>query len=123
MEFIDKSGIELEWMNIGGGFGIDYGPEKAVEADKIAAVIMPIIKGRGFKTILEPGRFIMGNSGILVSKVIYIKTFIEQETDPRIIAGLRRHVEKLEATITSPTKVRVADGHFYNTMFGRAGWA
>ena len=74
MEFVDKSGIELEWMNIGGGFGIDYGQEKAPQADKIAAEIIPIVKGRSFKVILEPGRFIMGNSGVLVSKVIYVKT-------------------------------------------------
>ncbi len=74
MEFVDKSGIELEWMNIGGGFGIDYGPEKAVEADKISAELIPILKGRSFKVIIEPGRFIMGNSGILVSKVVYVKT-------------------------------------------------
>lgn len=74
MEFIDKSGIELEWMNIGGGFGIDYGPEKAVQADRIAAEIIPVLRGRKFKVILEPGRFIMGNSGILVTKVIYVKT-------------------------------------------------
>lgn len=74
MEFVDKSGIELEWMNIGGGFGIDYGPEKGVEADKVATEIIPVLRGRNFKIILEPGRFIMGNSGILVSKVIYVKT-------------------------------------------------
>jgi diaminopimelate decarboxylase len=74
MEFIEKSGIDLEWMNIGGGFGIDYGPEKAVNAEEISSAIVPILKGKGFKVILEPGRFIMGNSGILVSKVLYIKT-------------------------------------------------
>jgi diaminopimelate decarboxylase len=61
-------------MNIGGGFGIDYGPEKAVNAEEISSAIVPILKGKGFKVILEPGRFIMGNSGILVSKVLYIKT-------------------------------------------------
>lgn len=74
IEFVDRSGIELEWLNIGGGFGIDYGPEKAVEASRIAEVIVPVLKGRRFKVILEPGRFIMGNSGILVTKVTYIKT-------------------------------------------------
>jgi len=74
MTFIKKSGIALEWMNIGGGFGIDYGPEKAADAGEISSAIIPIVKDKGFKIILEPGRFIMGNSGILVAKVIYIKT-------------------------------------------------
>jgi diaminopimelate decarboxylase len=74
-EFVDKSGINIEWLNIGGGFGIDYGLKKeAAEADKIAAEIIPVIRDKGFKVILEPGRFIMGNSGILVSKVLYVKT-------------------------------------------------
>ncbi len=74
LEFIDKSGIEPEWLNIGGGFGIDYGPERAAEAADIAAAIVPLLRDRPYKIILEPGRFIMGNSGILVTKVIYVKT-------------------------------------------------
>jgi diaminopimelate decarboxylase len=73
-EFIDKSGINIEWLNIGGGFGIVYKEEKATTADKFAREIIPILKGRPYKLILEPGRFIMGNSGILVAKVLYIKT-------------------------------------------------
>jgi diaminopimelate decarboxylase len=73
-EFIDKSGINIEWLNIGGGFGIVYKEEKATTADKFAREIIPILKGRSYKLILEPGRFIMGNSGILVAKVLYIKT-------------------------------------------------
>ncbi|MDP8259318.1 MAG: diaminopimelate decarboxylase [Candidatus Aadella gelida] len=74
LEFIDKGNIDIEWLNIGGGFGIVYNKEKATSAKDFAEAIVPLVRGKGLKLILEPGRFIMGNSGILVCKVIYIKT-------------------------------------------------
>ncbi len=74
MEFLDRSGINIDWLNIGGGLGIVYGKEKAATAKKFAEAILPVLEGRTFKLILEPGRFISGNSGVLVSKVLYIKT-------------------------------------------------
>ena len=73
LEFIERSNITIEWLNLGGGFGIIYKEEKATTAEEFAAKIIPLIKNKPFKLILEPGRFIVGNSGILVSKVIYVK--------------------------------------------------
>ncbi len=74
LEFIEKSRIKIEYFNIGGGFGINYKDEKAKTAQQFADKIVPLIKKRSYKLILEPGRFIAGNSGILVTKVIYVKT-------------------------------------------------
>ncbi|MFH1836962.1 MAG: diaminopimelate decarboxylase [Candidatus Omnitrophota bacterium] len=74
LEFIDSRNINIEWLNIGGGFGIVYNEEKTTTAQEFADAIIPLLKGKDFKLILEPGRFIMGNSGILVCKVIYVKT-------------------------------------------------
>ncbi|MFQ5952048.1 MAG: diaminopimelate decarboxylase [Candidatus Omnitrophota bacterium] len=74
LDFLDKSNIEIEWFNIGGGFGIDYGKEKARTAQELASKIVPLLRGRSFKVIIEPGRFIAGNAGVLVCKVLYIKT-------------------------------------------------
>ncbi len=74
MEFIEKSNIKIEWLNLGGGFGIIYKEERATTAKGFAEKIIPILKNRSFKIILEPGRFIVGNSGILVCKVLYVKT-------------------------------------------------
>jgi diaminopimelate decarboxylase len=74
LDFLDKSKIEVEWLNLGGGFGIDYGKEKAKTAKELAEKIVPLLKDRNLKIILEPGRFIVGNAGILVCKVLYIKT-------------------------------------------------
>jgi len=73
LHFVEENNIELEWLNIGGGFGIDYGVEKAKPAEEFAAAIIPLLRGKKFKLVLEPGRFIAGNAGILVCKVIYVK--------------------------------------------------
>lgn len=74
LDFISKSKIEIEHLNIGGGFGIIYRSEKATTAAEFAARIVPLVRKQPFKIILEPGRFIVGNSGILVCKVLYVKT-------------------------------------------------
>ncbi|MCK4463153.1 MAG: diaminopimelate decarboxylase, partial [Candidatus Omnitrophica bacterium] len=73
LNFIDSAGISIEWLNIGGGLGIVYSDEKPQTAAQFAKKILPYFKGRRFKLILEPGRFIAGNSGILVTQVLYIK--------------------------------------------------
>lgn len=74
--FIDelkKASIKLEYLNIGGGLGIIYKDEKPQTAEQFAKAVLPILKKTGLKIILEPGRFIVGNAGILVTKVLYIK--------------------------------------------------
>ena len=73
---IDKlraQGHKVEYWNMGGGFGIHYRKQEALPAQTFADVIVPGVKKAGCKLILEPGRFIVGNSGILVSRVIYTK--------------------------------------------------
>lgn len=68
-----KEKIELNYLNIGGGLGIIYSKEKPQTAESFARSISPLLRKVDAKIILEPGRFIAGNSGILVTKVIYIK--------------------------------------------------
>ncbi|MFA5115417.1 MAG: diaminopimelate decarboxylase [Candidatus Omnitrophota bacterium] len=69
-----KKGLGLEYLNIGGGLGIIYDRETPQTARKFARRVSPILKKTGLKIILEPGRFIIGNAGILVSKVLYLKS-------------------------------------------------
>jgi len=71
---LKKMGIDLEYLNIGGGLGIVYDKEAPQTAQKFAQSILPLLKKTGLKIILEPGRFIVGNAGILVAKVLYIKS-------------------------------------------------
>ena len=65
--------IQLSVINIGGGMGIVYKDEVPMTAIEFADAIMPIIKEMNCKIVLEPGRHISGNAGILVAKVTYVK--------------------------------------------------
>ncbi len=70
---LEDRDVKIEWLNIGGGLGIIYKDERPQTAVRFAQVVTPLLKGLDVKLILEPGRFIAGNSGILVTKVIYLK--------------------------------------------------
>ncbi|MDP8292259.1 MAG: diaminopimelate decarboxylase, partial [Candidatus Orphnella occulta] len=63
----------VDYLNIGGGLGIVYNDEKPQTAKDFAKAVIPMLNKLNVKLILEPGRFISGNSGILVTKVLYVK--------------------------------------------------
>lgn len=71
--FLKRYRISVDYFNIGGGLGIIYSIENPQTAKSFARKILPLLKQSGLKIILEPGRFISGNSGILVTKVLYTK--------------------------------------------------
>lgn len=66
-------GVRIEWLNMGGGLGIVYKKEHPQTALRFAKTVVPLLRKLNVKLILEPGRFIVGNSGILVAKVTYVK--------------------------------------------------
>jgi diaminopimelate decarboxylase len=66
-------GHAIEYLNMGGGFGIHYRKKEGLPASAFAEVIVPGVKKAQCKLVLEPGRFSVGNAGILVSRVIYTK--------------------------------------------------
>ncbi|MBI2712568.1 MAG: diaminopimelate decarboxylase [Bdellovibrio sp.] len=74
----EKFGLNLEFLDLGGGLGISYGPEKSVPVSKYCELIQKKFgkkskyQGR-FKIVLEPGRQIAGNSGVLLTQVLYRK--------------------------------------------------
>lgn len=68
-----KEGAPIEYLNIGGGLGIVYHKENPQTAAQYAAKVLPLLKRSGLKVILEPGRFIVGNSGVLLTRVLYLK--------------------------------------------------
>lgn len=73
MEAMRKKGIRFRYLNLGGGLGIVYKNEKVQTPVQFAKKIVPLIKDKGYKILFEPGRFIAGNSGVFVTKVIYTK--------------------------------------------------
>ncbi len=73
IETLKADGVSLEYLDIGGGLGIIYRDEAPQTADYFARAVVPYLKRTGLKVIMEPGRFIVGNAGILVAKVLYLK--------------------------------------------------
>ncbi|MEK7308875.1 MAG: diaminopimelate decarboxylase, partial [Nitrospirota bacterium] len=68
-----SQGIEIKYMDIGGGLGIPYNDETPPHPKDLAKAIVPLLKNQGFTLIMEPGRSIVGNAGILITKVLYLK--------------------------------------------------
>jgi diaminopimelate decarboxylase len=82
-----KKKYRLKFFSIGGGLGIVYRPalqsgdkrwwsgsrHDVMTAQSYAAALVPLLKPLGMKILLEPGRFITGNAGILVTEVLYVK--------------------------------------------------
>jgi diaminopimelate decarboxylase len=63
----------LEVLDIGGGLGIRYGGEAAMDPDRFAAAVVPLLAPTGYTVYLEPGRFLVGSAGVLVTQVLYRK--------------------------------------------------
>ncbi|HNQ64141.1 MAG TPA: diaminopimelate decarboxylase [Syntrophorhabdaceae bacterium] len=70
---LKEKGITLKFIDIGGGLGITYKDELPPHPDDYARIIEEELKGTELTLILEPGRVIVGNSGIFVTKLLYIK--------------------------------------------------
>jgi diaminopimelate decarboxylase len=64
---------ELEYLDIGGGLAVSYESERPIDVDAFAAVVEKMVGPTGLKVIVEPGRFLVGNAGALVTKVLYRK--------------------------------------------------
>ena len=68
-----RLGAPLEWLNLGGGLGIVYKDERPQTPRQFARAVVPLLEQLHIRLILEPGRFIVGNAGILVTEVLYVK--------------------------------------------------
>ena len=73
MRQLQRHGFAMKWLNLGGGLGIVYKDERPQTAEAFAKAVLPWITPLKVKLILEPGRFIVGNAGVLVTKVLYLK--------------------------------------------------
>lgn len=66
-------GVALTRIDLGGGLGIPYADETPPSPAQYAAVVRETLGDLGLKMVLEPGRLLVGNAGILVTRVIYVK--------------------------------------------------
>ena len=73
-KIIKKTKIDFKFIDLGGGMGISYTKkEKQINLQQYAKLVKKFIKNKKSKIIFEPGRFLVGNTAILITKVIYIK--------------------------------------------------
>ena len=77
-ELIDRltaRGHKIEWLDLGGGFAVNYRKaNQALPVTEHAKALLPLITGKPYRIALEPGRYIVGNAGILLTRVLYRKT-------------------------------------------------
>tara|TARA_B100000686_G_scaffold286982_1_gene312132 strand:- start:750 stop:1979 length:1230 start_codon:yes stop_codon:yes gene_type:complete len=71
---INKTKINFKFIDLGGGMGISYSKkEKQINLSLYAKEVSKFLKNKNSKIIFEPGRFIVGNAAILITKIVYIK--------------------------------------------------
>jgi diaminopimelate decarboxylase len=73
VEALRGNGTNIRYINIGGGLGITYSDETPPLPQDLADAISPMVRDLNVTLIMEPGRVIVGNAGILVTKVLYLK--------------------------------------------------
>ncbi|HEY7129303.1 MAG TPA: diaminopimelate decarboxylase [Nitrospira sp.] len=73
VDALKAQGIKIRYLNIGGGLGITYSDEKPPLPHELAEAVSPLVRGLDLTLIMEPGRVIVGNAGILVTKALYEK--------------------------------------------------
>ena len=67
-------GIEtLRYLDIGGGLGVRYDTEQMPDLARFAKLVLPLVKETGLTLLMEPGRYVVGNAGVLLATVLYRK--------------------------------------------------
>lgn len=73
IDSLRTDGFSIDTIDIGGGFGAHYRETEAPPAVKYAEAIVPLLKDKQLRVIMEPGRAIAANAGILLTRVLYLK--------------------------------------------------
>ncbi|MEM7416356.1 MAG: diaminopimelate decarboxylase [Gemmatimonadota bacterium] len=75
---LGEIGVAIEYLDIGGGFGISYDGQAAMDVQQLAERIRERVSGTGLTLVLEPGRSIVGEAGVLLTRVQYVKEAAEK---------------------------------------------
>jgi diaminopimelate decarboxylase len=70
---LKTDGINLEFLDVGGGFGVEYEEGAGPGPEEFAETLVPLLKSSGLRIVFEPGRYIVGPAGVLLTRVIYVK--------------------------------------------------
>jgi diaminopimelate decarboxylase len=119
-EALRASGVPVEFLDLGGGLGIRYADEEPLDAARLMAELTRRLEGKPYRLILEPGRALVAEAGILLARVLYVKRS-EQKNFIVVDAGMndlmrpvlygsyhvilpveRREARKLRADVVGP---------------------
>ena len=64
---------DLRYLDIGGGLAVTYDSEDPIDLESYAATVLPHAAASGLKLLVEPGRYLVGNAGVLLTRVLYRK--------------------------------------------------
>jgi diaminopimelate decarboxylase len=78
VDSLTAQGIKIDCLDIGGGLGITYRDEEPPVPEDLARNLLPLLGKRKLTLLMEPGRSIVGNAGILVTKTLYLKEGLEK---------------------------------------------
>jgi diaminopimelate decarboxylase len=70
---LETEGIVLRYIDLGGGLGVRYKDEKPPTPKQLADELYHRLRGRDIKLLLEPGRYLVGDAGVLLTRVLYRK--------------------------------------------------
>lgn len=77
-EELECDGVPLQYLDIGGGFGINYDGQPGLDVSRLAGSIGARVRDAGLELILEPGRSLVGEAGLLLTRVEYVKRTAEK---------------------------------------------
>jgi diaminopimelate decarboxylase len=64
---------EMAYLDIGGGLAVTYDAEEPTDLERYAEIVVPAVKQTGLQLIVEPGRFMVGNAAVMITRVLYRK--------------------------------------------------
>ena len=70
---VEAQGVRLQHIDLGGGFGVRYRDEEPLDIEALATALRREMAGRGLKLLLEPGRYLVAEAGVLLTRVEYLK--------------------------------------------------
>jgi diaminopimelate decarboxylase len=83
-----EDGVAIDHLDVGGGLGISYDGSAAPSPEQYAAAILPAVREAGLPLVLEPGRYIVAPSGVLVARVLDVKSQPGGKTFVIVDAGM-----------------------------------
>jgi diaminopimelate decarboxylase len=72
-ERLHTEGLPVEFLDLGGGYGIRYANEEPLDLDRLMQGVAARLQSTTYQLIIEPGRAVVGNAGVLLTRVLYVK--------------------------------------------------